>query len=90
MASRVSTSELAEQLPDILARVYKDGERFVIERDGVELAVLQPSGPKPGPTLHELPAVLAGVPWPDSEFFDELEAIRAEMNVPVEPPEWPS
>ena len=88
--TRVSTTELSERLPDILTRVFEHGERFVVERDGVDLAVIEPPGAKAGPTLHDLPALLADVPWPDPEYFEELDAIRAEMNLPVEPPEWPS
>jgi antitoxin (DNA-binding transcriptional repressor) of toxin-antitoxin stability system len=88
--TRVSTAELSERLPDILIRVFERGERFVVERDGVEVAVIVPPAVNPGPTLHQLPALLADVAWPDPDFFNELEAIRAEMNVPVEPPQWPS
>jgi hypothetical protein len=87
--TRVSAVELSERLPDILVRVVERGERFVVERDGVALAVIQPPA-QSGPTLHELPALLADVTWPDADFFNELEALRAELNVPVEPPQWPS
>ncbi len=92
MTARISPSELMDQLPDILDRVRNHGERFVVERDGTVLAVIQPATATDdvGPTLHQLPSVLAGIPWPDSEYFDELEAIHAEMNLPIEPPEWPS
>ncbi|MEA2523734.1 MAG: hypothetical protein QOF73_961 [Thermomicrobiales bacterium] len=88
--TRVSTAELSERLPDILIRVVERAERFVVERDGVAVAVIQPPAVQPGPTLHQLPALLADVDWPDTDFFNELEVVRAEMNVPVEPPQWPS
>jgi hypothetical protein len=88
--TRVSTTELSEQLRDILIRVAEHGEHFVVERDGIALAVIQPPAMQPGPTLHQLPALLADVPWPDSEFFDELESVRAELNVPVDLPQWSS
>jgi antitoxin (DNA-binding transcriptional repressor) of toxin-antitoxin stability system len=88
--TRVSTAELTDRLPDILDRVVERGERFVVERDGIAVAVIQPPMAQPGPTLHQLPALLADVDWPDPDFFNELEVIRTEMNVPVEPPQWPS
>lgn len=34
MAHRISTSELAERLPEILETVHRQGERFVVERVG--------------------------------------------------------
>jgi hypothetical protein len=88
--TRVTTADLSEQLPDILLRVVERGERFVIERDGIALAVIQPPLASPGPTLHQLPALLADVAWPDPDFFDELEVVRTELNLPIEPPQWPS
>jgi hypothetical protein len=88
--TRVSPAELSEQLSDILARVVEHGERIVVERDGVEVAVIQPPTVRPAPTLHQFSAMLAGLEWPDHEFFSDLEAIHAELNTPVEPPEWPS
>ena len=90
MAHRISQADLIDGLPDILDRVHDNNERFVIERDGTVLAVLQPEFATPSPTLHQLPALLTGVVWPDPEFFADLETIHAEMNVPIEPPEWPS
>lgn len=90
MTNRITTVDLIDRLPDILARVHEGGERFVVEREGAALAVIQPATALDGPTLHQLADLLAGVPWPDPEYFDELEAIHAEMNGPVEPPAWPS
>jgi hypothetical protein len=88
--TRVSTTELSEQLPDILVRVVERGEQFVVERDGVALAIIQPPPVPLRPTLHEFAALLADVEWPDPEFADDIEAARAELNTPIELPEWPS
>ena len=87
--TRVSTTELTEQLPDILVRVSEHGEQFIIERNGVALAVIQPPTEHHGPTLSQLAASLVGVEWPDPDFFNEIEAARSEMNAPIEPPKWP-
>jgi hypothetical protein len=88
--TRVSTAELTERLPDILGRVAERGEQFIVERDGVALATIQPPVEPSGPTLHELAVLLADVPRPDAESFDDLEAIHAAMNVPFDLPQRPS
>lgn len=90
MTHRISQADLIDTLPDILDRVHDDGERFVVERDGSVIAVIQAASHSLAPTLHQLPALLTGVSWPDPEFFDELATIRTQMNIPVEPPAWPS
>ncbi len=90
MTHRISQADLLDQLPDILDRVHDDGERFVVERDGAVLAAIGPADGEPGITWSELVTRLAEIPRPDDRFADDLEAIHAEMNVPVEPPQWPS
>ena len=90
MANRISTAELIDRLPDILDRIHTGGERFVVERDGQALATIGPVGDGHDVTWTEFVERLAGIPRPDDQFADDLEAIHAEMNVPVEPPEWPS
>ena len=91
MSNRLSTTELVDRLPDILARVRDRGEHFVIERDGEPVATLAPPAASRGITLRELAERLADLDWPDDGFADDLEAIQAEMNRQrVEPPEWPS
>ena len=75
-------------ITDILTRVHDRGDRLVVGREGEALAVIQPATAPEGPTLHQLADVLADVPWPDRAFFDESVAIRAEMNVSVEPSAW--
>lgn len=88
--TRISTAELKDHLPDILHRASTLGERFIVEQDGVNLVVIQSVRSPERPTLHQLPTLLADVPWPDSAFFSDLASIHDEMNVPVEPPQWPS
>ena len=88
MATRISSTELARNLSDILNRARYKGEQFIIQRNGETVATL---GPATKPiTWREF------VEWwvnnrPDDKFADDLEAIHAEMNQPLpEPPEWPS
>ncbi len=90
MTARITMTELAERLPEILERVRDRGERFLVEQDGAPAATLGPPEPGPARTMQELAERLAGIPWPDEDFADDLEAIHEAMNRPVTPPEWPS
>jgi hypothetical protein len=88
MVTRITSTELARNLSDILSRARYKRERFLIERNGETVATLGPA--TKGTTWKEF------VDWwannrPDDKFADDLEAIHAEMNQPLpEPPEWPS
>jgi len=88
MATKITATELARNLSDILNRTRYKGEQFVIERNGETVATLVPATKTT--TWREF------VEWwvnnrPDDKFADDLEAIHAEMNQPLpEPPEWPS
>ena len=91
MTNRVTTTELAERLADIIEIVHTRGERFVVERNGKPLVTIVPSGDAGGITWSEFVTRLAQLPRPDDKFADDLEEIQREMNRnPVEPPEWPS
>jgi prevent-host-death family protein len=93
VTTRITATELARNLSDILNRVrYRDGE-FVVERGGEVVAVL---GPAPsareqpaGIRLSELVARLGSLTTPGNGFADDLERIQANQP-PAEPIEWPS
>ena len=89
-AARITPADLAKRLPEILARVRDRGERFVVEEDGAPLATIAPPEPGPARSLQESAERLAGIPWPDEDIADDLEAIHRAMNRPVKPPEWPT
>ena len=88
METRITATELAKSLSDILNRVRYRGERFVIERNGEPIASLAPSAPV-GITMGELAALLANLPRPDEGFVDDLEAIQASQPK-ASIPEWPN
>jgi len=89
MATKITATELARNLSDILNRARYKGESFVIERNGEPIATVEPP-PKRGMTLRDLVQFMREHP-PDDRFADDLEAVHAEMNQPLpEPPEWPS
>jgi antitoxin (DNA-binding transcriptional repressor) of toxin-antitoxin stability system len=74
---RISASELARRLGDILGRVRYRGDAFVVERHDVPIAQL---GPVPGAraTLRDAAAAWMSAPA-DAAFADDLErASRAD------------
>jgi antitoxin (DNA-binding transcriptional repressor) of toxin-antitoxin stability system len=89
METRITATELARNLSDILNRAHYRGETFVVERNGEAVATIEPP-PKRAITLREF------VDWwannrPDDKFADDLEAVIKEMRQPVpKPPEWPN
>jgi antitoxin (DNA-binding transcriptional repressor) of toxin-antitoxin stability system len=87
MIRRITATELARSLSDVLNRVKYRHEAFVIERSGEAVAELHAPGPAEGPTLRELAARLDGL-WPDGGFAADLARIRAAQGEPRNP--WPS
>lgn len=88
MATKITATELARNLSDILNRARYKGESFVIERNGEPVAKIEPP-PKPGITLRELAALLRDLPPLDDKFADDLEAARSILRDPPIP-RWPN
>jgi antitoxin (DNA-binding transcriptional repressor) of toxin-antitoxin stability system len=89
--TRISATELARRLSDILSRVHYKGEQFVVERGGDSIAMITPTGAKPGITWAEFVRLLNTGPRPDEAFADDLERIQAAQPPAVEEfPAWPS
>ncbi|HTE84862.1 MAG TPA: hypothetical protein VK821_09015 [Dehalococcoidia bacterium] len=89
MESTITATHLAKHLSDVPNRVRYRGEEFNIERNGETVARLVPSGSPTGATLADLAKRLAQIEWPDEGYAADVEAMRALMNTPVQPPEWP-
>jgi antitoxin (DNA-binding transcriptional repressor) of toxin-antitoxin stability system len=88
-ATRVSATELARGLSDVLNRVHYRGERFVVERNGQVIAEIAPAASSRGITYADLLARVGDLHLPDPEFADDLEEIhRAQPR--AEFPEWPN
>ena len=84
---RISATELARRLGDVLGRIRYRGERFVVERNGTPVARLEPVAGGPAVMLREaLTAWRAG--GPDPEFVAALERVGA-ADRPAENP-WDS
>ena len=90
METRITATELARSLSDVLNRVRYKEERFVIVRNGEPVATLAPAGPTAPPagmTLRELVAFMRDNPMPEG-FADDLEEIRASQPPLGPPPSW--
>jgi prevent-host-death family protein len=85
---KVSATEAARNLSDLLNRVRYRGERFTVVRGGEEVAEIVPAKQGSGVTLRALRRALAALPAPDDDFAADLERIRAEQ--PPAEPSWRS
>lgn len=77
MSLRVSATDLARRLGDILGRIRYRNETFVIERHNVAIAQI---GPPPGArdvSLREAAERWMNAAPSDSAFADDLERIGA-------------
>jgi len=77
--SKISATEAARNLSDLLSRVRYRGERFTIVRGGEEVASLVPAVGSRSVTLREVRLALASLPTPDDAFARDLDQIRAEQ-----------
>jgi len=77
MESKVSATELARNLGDILARIRYRHESFVVERNGRPVARIVPAEPSETGTIREaLTAWIAGAAS-DLTFADDLARVNA-------------
>ena len=81
MATRITATELARNLSDILNRVRYKGETFEILRGGESIAEIKATAPKRA-TLQDLINLLRENP-PDPEFWDDVEEAHRTMNQPL-------
>ena len=89
METKITATELAKNLSDVLSRIRYRGERFVVERNGEPVASLLPVTAPRGVTVAGPFERLRTIGRPDGKFSDDLEAIQAAQGK-VELPEWPS
>ena len=71
-STKITATELARNLSDILNRVKYKGEEFIVERKGELLATIGPA-PKKQITLREFLELYEKIPKPDPGFWDDVE-----------------
>lgn len=89
LEQRISAEYLAEHLAEILDEVEHAGTRFVLERDGLPIAVITRSYPKPPVTFAEVIAKIGDLRPPGEGFADDLEEIQRSQGY-AEVPDWPA
>lgn len=85
MTSRISATEAARSLSELLNRVRYRGESFVVERGGVAVCRIVPAGPARC-TVADLVRVLKAAPTPDPEYLDAVDRLtRNQPKLPKGP-----
>jgi len=87
---KITATELARSLSDILNRVRYRGERFVVERNGEVIACLSPATPPKEMTWEKFIMGIRDLPQLDEDFAKDIEEIQASQGRLPPPPEWPS
>jgi len=89
MTTKITSTQLARTLSDVLNRVIYKGERFVIERGGQAVANLNPPSPVRAVPLHEFVEKMRGKRMPGQGFAEDLALVQKEQPR-EEMPDWPS
>lgn len=84
MEARISATELARKLGDVLGRVRYRREVFVIERNGEAVARLAPL-PSAGVSLVEALRAWRQAAPAERRFADDLERVNAADRPPKNP-----
>lgn len=88
MEYRITATELARRVGDVLGRVRYRGDSFVVERNGEAVArVLPMAGASPTP-LAEALAAWRSAGEPEPEFAADLERVGSLDRPPHDP--WAS
>ncbi len=88
MEHRLSATELARKLGDVLGRIRYMGDTFLIERNGNPVARIVPVAEHPPTSLREAVAAWCGAGEPDLEFADALDRVADADRAPESP--WAS
>jgi prevent-host-death family protein len=88
MEQRISATELARRLGDVLGRVRYRGDSFVVERNGDSVARLVPLPERSVTSLREALDAWRSAGAPDSAFADDLARVGAADRPPKDP--WAS
>ena len=84
-STRISATELARRLGDVIARVRYRRESFVVMRNGDPVARVVPVTPSHLPSLKDIFDAWRAVGPPDESFADDLERVGAADRPPANP-----
>ena len=84
MTTRIGATKLARGLGDILGRIRYRGESFLVERNGVLVAKIEPVAAAGLPRLREVLDAWSSVDA-DPGFADDLDRVGAADAPPQDP-----
>lgn len=85
MKLRITATELARRLGDVLARIRYRGDEFVVERNGEPVARIGPVPDHSASTLYEGFRAWVEAGPGDSSFADDLERVDRADRPPRNP-----
>jgi len=85
MESKITATELARRLGDVLGRVRFRGDVFVVERSGKAVAKLSPLPSQRAVNLRDVLAAWSDEPAADEDFADDLERVNQADRPPRNP-----
>ncbi len=88
MEHRITATELARRLGDVLGRIRYRRDSFVVEKNGIPVARLLPVEPARPATVREVIAAWQASTRKDPGFADALERINSADRPPEDP--WAS
>ena len=86
--TRITSTQLARSVGDVLARVHYRKESFLVERNGKPVAEIRPPTDHAPPTLRDALEAWANAAPFDPTFAEDLEKLGQE-DKPLESP-WAS
>jgi len=88
MEYRLSASELARKVGEVLGRIRYRRDSFVVEKNGEPVARIVPVAAPPLPSVHEVLAAWSEAGKPDVGFATDLSLVAARDRPPAYP--WDS
>lgn len=85
MDIRISATELARKVGDVLGRIRYRGESFLVERNGEAVARIVPLVERPTATLREVAQAWVSAGAPEPGFARDLEDAGAADRPPEDP-----
>lgn len=85
MDIRISATELARNVGDVLGRIRYRGDSFLVERNGQAVARVVPVVERPTASLGEVIGGWSSAGSPEPDFARDLEAVATVDRPPEDP-----
>lgn len=85
MDIRISATELARNVGDVLGRVRYRGDSFLVERNGEAVARVVPLVERPTATRGEVFGAWSSAGTPEPDFARDLETVGSADRPPEDP-----